>query len=372
MSEISVLHVTFNMGFGGTEQVILQLISNSPSSIRHEVLCIDGAVGPIGDILKDKGVEVNALSRGEGFDFGLIKKLKNRIDLGGFDIVHCHQYTPFVYGYFASAFSKRRARVVFTEHGRFYPDRYRFKAIIFNIVMSLTSSAVVAISEATKKSLSRYEFMPAFKINVIYNGILPLRVSDEQVLSKYDELGIPEDSVVLGTVSRLDPVKNQSLMIKSFKSLVDKGINCRLLIVGDGPERTKLQNLVNKLDLNDYVIFTGFIKHPQSYLAAMDVFLLPSHTEGTSMTLLESMSLSIPAVVTRVGGNPEIVKHEETGLVVEPGNEVDFSKAISRLVDNKSLRLEMGLNARRVFLERFTVEKMVANYEKLYKRVLAN
>jgi len=123
---IRILHITHEMAIGGTQQVINQLITNLDSQrFDCEIACIDSEVGELGEKLQNLGTKIVVFQRGSGFDFNLIRQLKALIKLEKYDVVHCHQYTPYVYGIFASLFSK--SKVVFTEHGRFHPDGYSWK-----------------------------------------------------------------------------------------------------------------------------------------------------------------------------------------------------------------------------------------------------
>ncbi|MBQ0831327.1 glycosyltransferase [Marinobacter sp.] len=362
---LRVLHITFNMGIGGTEQVIRQLVQGMTSEgVKSEILCIDGHIGPIGEALQQSGVPVHKLARKQGFDWSLIKAIRKRLREGRFDVVHCHQYTPWMYGWLAAL--PTRTKVVFTEHGRFYPDRYRYKAMLINPVMALFTPSIVAISEATKDALVKYEFIPRHKIQVIYNGIAPLVRDNDEAQKVRDSLGIPRDAFVVGTVSRLDPVKNQVMMLRAFKQFSEKQPDSYLLMVGDGPDKAKLVSLAEEYGISARVIFTGFINSPVHYLAAMDVFLLSSHTEGTSMTLLEAMSLEVPAVATRVGGNPEIIEDDVTGILVEPGMAHPFAEGIEQLHQNPTLKQSMGQAARLSFNTRFSAGSMVYQYSKIY------
>jgi glycosyltransferase involved in cell wall biosynthesis len=180
------------------------------------------------------------------------------------------------------------------------------------------------------------------------------------------ELGIKSGEVVIGTVARLDAVKNQLMMLQATRALIDQGYKVRLLLVGDGPERANLKAKTQQLDLNNAVIFTGFQSKPADYLSLMDIFLLPSFTEGTSMTLLEAMSLGIPTVATQVGGTPEIVEDKETGFLVESDNLEAFIHAIKNLLDQPKERRKMGNTAKEQFEEKLSVEQMVSQYQRCY------
>lgn len=365
-----VLHVTFNMGIGGTEQVIRQLVLGSRGQeVEHEIVCIDGQVGAIGEQVREDGIPVHRVSRTPGFDRKLIRALRDLIRARDVSIVHCHQYTPFLYGRLAAVGTD--AKVVFTEHGRFYPDRYRYKAALINPLLAILTPAVVAISSATRDALAKYEFMPKSKIQVIYNGIQPLKADPARINELRSELGIPADSFVYGTVSRLDPVKNQAMMLESFARCLKGVPESYLLMVGDGPERQTLEAKAQSLGIAEKVCFTGFITQPAEHLALMDVFLLSSHTEGTSMTLLEAMSLGIPAVVTAVGGNVEVVEHEVSGVITPDADTAAFALEMVRLQKEDLLRDQISVGAKARFTGRFSAEAMIASYLCLYRQLSA-
>lgn len=364
---IRVLHITFNMGIGGTEQVIRQLIEGTRGSDAvAEILCIDGKIGPIGDALKTQGVPVHCAARAPGFDRSLILTIRKLIKAGDFSIVHCHQYTPYFYGWLAALGT--RAKVVFTEHGRFHPDRHRYKAYVFNTFAARMTAELVSISEATREALIKYEFMPGSRIQVIYNGIRPL-VRDEAVAASLRQsLGIGENDFVMGTVARLDPVKNQAMMLEAFSRFHQQCPDSWLLMVGDGPDRAMLERLASDLGIGSRTLFTGFINEPVNHLSLMDVFLLSSHTEGTSMTLLEAMSLGIPSIVTEVGGNPEIIGNRKNGLLVLPDAPESLCDAMVELYDDVALRKRLESGALEVFESRFSAQAMVSSYMNVYRR----
>jgi glycosyltransferase involved in cell wall biosynthesis len=355
------------MGFGGTEQVIRQLVTNlDPKNFQCEIACIDGEIGAIGRALEaEHGIRLHSRQRTAGLDLKTILWLRKLIKGGRFDIVHCHQYSPYTYGWFAHWGTG--ARVVFTEHGRFHPDSHRKKARLINPLIAFTSHRLIAISAATREALVEYEYLPRKKIDVIYNGIVPLAVKDEDRRTLKKDLSLKPTETVIGTVARLDAIKNQALMLRATRALLDQNYNVRLLLVGDGPEREALEALANELKLGASVNFTGFQSHPADLLSLMDIFLLPSFTEGTSMTLLEAMSLGIPTVATRVGGTPEIVHDGTTGLLVESDDLAEFTEAIKSLLDNPDTLKQMKQQAKNRFNERFSVTQMVEKYEQCYR-----
>jgi glycosyltransferase involved in cell wall biosynthesis len=358
-----ILHITFNMGIGGTEQVIRQLVLKLPKErFENHIVCIDGEIGEIGQQVSAAGTIIHPLQRRPGLDLNLIRSIGRIIKQNEIDVVHCHQYTPWFYGLLGAMGTG--VKVVFTEHGRFHSDRY--KAALVNPLLALLTDNVVAISSATRDALARCEFIPKPKIRLIYKGIQPLSVSSGEALKVRRELGILPGAFVVGAVARLDPIKNQKMMLRAFRVFNQQCADAWLLMVGDGPERQALEEYAEKLGIRERTCFTGFISEPACYLAAMNVFLLSSHSEGTSMKLLESMSLGLPAVATRVGGNQEIIEDGVTGFLTAPDNTEEFSDAIMALYKDNDRSHLFGNAAFKRFNERFHVKTMLDSYVALY------
>ena len=162
------------------------------------------------------------------------------------------------------------------------------------------------------------------------------------------------------------------MLIEAFAEAKKYIAEAYLLIVGDGELMTSLKAQVERLGLQQKVIFTGYKANPTNYLAIMDVFLLPSLSEGTSMTLLEAMSIGKPCVVTNAGGNPEIVAHSKTGLVTANNNQEELKEALITISESEKMRASFSESAIARFYELFHVNKMMAQYSKIYKKVLGN
>ena len=360
-----IAHITFDMQMGGAEQVIYNLIENSDhSKYEISIICLDQPVGTYGRQLKKQGYELISFDRKPGFDFQIIRKIRQYIKNEDIRVLHCHQYTPFIYGTLASLFTK--TKIIFTEHGRFYPDKRRLKRVLINPVLNLVTDYVTAISAATRIALIDNENFPREKIKLVYNGInaSSFRRSPYSKLKK--DLRIAEDAFLLGTVARLDPIKNQKIMIKALKNIHKTYPDTYLIILGDGPERENLQALTEELGLISRVIFTGFKTDTARYYSIMDIFLLTSFSEGTAMTLLEAMASELPCVVTNVGGNPEIIINSENGFVIPSNDEQALAKSIITLLGNSELRKKMGRAGRAIFEKKFTVDRMVSAYESMY------
>lgn len=354
------------MHIGGTEQVIKNLVEATDKSMFNlSILCLEAPTGPFGEMLAEKGYQIDSIPRKEGFDLKLIYKIRKYIIEHNIDVLHCHQYTPWVYGALASILTG--SKVIFTEHGRFYPDRSSWKRKYINPFLVKLTDHITAISKATKQALVDYEYIPASKITVIYNGIAELE-SDETASDRLrTKLSISADALILGTIARLDPIKNHRLLISAFAEIQRQHPSSILAIVGDGEMRSSLENQVKQLNISDNVVFTGFQANPVDYLQLMDIFLLPSLSEGTAMTLLEAMSLSKPCIVTAVGGNPEIVENKVNGLVTPSDDKDTLVTACDLLLEDRQLRKKLGGAGRAKFEEKFTVKSMIKNYQEIYQ-----
>ena len=398
-----IMHITYDMRIGGTEMVIKNIIDGlantkvgwnsfrqnidsensykknvsvvhperaSVEGFKMSVLCIESPLGPFAQELQNNGIHFTELNRQPGFDTSLIKQIRQTIKNNKVDIIHCHQYTPWVYGVIAAAFTT--TKVIFTEHGRFYPDLSTWKRKLINPLLNLFTDQVTAISKATKQALIEFENIPKKSIEVIYNGIAPLDVDQDEVTTLRTELAIPKNHRVLGTIARFDPIKNHTMMLKAFALVLKQQPNTTLIIVGDGEERPNIEACINQLNISNNVILTGYQTKPHNYLALMDIYLLSSLSEGTSMTLLEAMSLSKPCVVTNVGGNPEIVIDNKNGYVTPNNNATAFAQGIMRVIDAMANNVDLGKESKNRFNVAFSEKNMNNKYQHLYKKLTPN
>lgn len=177
---------------------------------------------------------------------------------------------------------------------------------------------------------------------------------------------------VVGIVARLTEEKRHCDLFQAFAEVVRTFNDAKLLIVGDGEKRKELEALTKEKGLLDKVEFAGFQEDVLPYLERMDLFVLPSRTEGTPLTIFEAMARELPIVATNVGGIPDIVQHNETGLVVEPGRPSELARAISRMLSNPEKMRAMGRKARERVLRDFHPDNFIRKHEALYESSLRN
>jgi glycosyltransferase involved in cell wall biosynthesis len=234
-----------------------------------------------------------------------------------------------------------------------------------NPFLSMLGGRVCAVSADLKQHMVAEGF-PSRRVQVVYNGIDPgHRPSSIERRAVREALGVPSGAFVAGTVGRLDPVKNLQVMLRAHALLLVKHPDARAVIVGDGPERGTLETLAAELGIAHAVIFTGYRSDVRALMAAFDVYVNTSKYEGVSLTILEAMASSLPVVATPVGGNPEVVIDQETGLLV-PGCARSVADANSLLALDFRRRRRMGDAGRWRVIRHFSIARMVGDYASAY------
>jgi glycosyltransferase involved in cell wall biosynthesis len=211
-------------------------------------------------------------------------------------------------------------------------------------------------------------------VEVIYNGIplerFDLRLSPAERAAVRNEIGLKPDNVVLIQVARLDYLKDQATAIRTLERLVAETRDVHLLLVGEGPEREAIQNLVRDRGLMAHIEFLGLRTDVPRLLAASDIAFLTSISEGIPLALIEAMVAGLPVVATRVGGVPEVVVDEQTGLLAPAGDDESLARNILRFACSSELRAHMGREGQRRAYGSFSERQMHDGYQRLYQEIL--
>jgi sugar transferase (PEP-CTERM/EpsH1 system associated) len=261
--------------------------------------------------------------------------------------------------------------VIHSEHGREASDpegRNRVRRIGRRVLAPMVSQ-FVTVSRDLARWLIEDVGVPRRKVLSICNGVDTRRFAPGERPAARAALGIGSEPLVIGTVGRLDPVKDQVGLLKAFSRLTDDP-RAFLLIVGDGPCRQELEATIGALRLGDRVRLLGERDDVPAVLSAMDVFVLCSVGEGISNAILEAMATGLPVVATRVGGNPELVMDGSTGFLVEPRSPASLAAPLRRYLEDPTLLAQHGRSARDHAETEFSLERMVGAYEQLYRRLL--
>jgi glycosyltransferase involved in cell wall biosynthesis len=360
-----VLQVVISLNPGGTERLVVEIARRVRPAFVSSVCCLDES-GKWSGQLTSQGIPVSALHRPPGFRPAIGRRLAGVARQAGATILHCHQYSPFVYGCVAALWNPG-LRVVFTEHGRRSDQPPRTKQRVANHVLGRLGHRMFAVSEELRQFMAISGF-PRKRLRVIYNGIDPgLPPAPGARAAARARLGLPEEAFVVGTVARLDPVKDLATLVHGFAAARSSRADARLVLVGDGPERGSLERVAKSADMGGSTTFLGERSDPREILPAFDVYVNSSVTEGVSITILEAMAAFLPVVATSVGGTPEVIGDHREGLLVPARSPQALARALAELACAPVLREQLGAAARRRVLERFTVDRMVAEYLDVYR-----
>ena len=371
MTRPALAYVVNALNPGGTERLVVEMSRAFAREFDLMVICLDEP-GSWGQALRAEGIAVHCVWRQPGMDLGMPRKLAALFRAAGTRIVHAHQCTPWFY----AALSRLRhgaPKLLLEEHGRFYPEvRNRRRAFVNRVLIRRLTHRFVAVSEDVRARLERYEGLDAAQIRVIYNGVAPPAPPDAAARAALRrQLGIAPGDFVVGTVGRFDSIKNLPMLVRSLAAVMKQHPNARGLLVGDGPEFARIRDLLGELGIADRVILTGYRDDARQLAQCMDLFVLSSFSEGTSMALLEAMAAEVPVAVTAVGGNPEIVTANETGWVVPSDDVAALTAAILDAVRDGAQRQQRAQAGRRRFQERFLFTRMLDHYRDLYRELLA-
>ena len=334
-------------------------LSAQPDVRLSAVLFNDGRLAAE---LRAIGVAVTVIDETRTSALRILSRLTRLMTFERFDVVHTHRYKDTVLGALAARFAGV-PHVVRTVHGLHEPAtgwaalKLRVYEALDMLALRRLADVVVAVSSHMAEQLRQSGYRPSM-VTSIHNGINPLQPAAPATSARVRrELGISPHALVIGTAGRLVPVKGQADLIRAMARILPTMHAARLLIAGEGPLQDDLVALAARLGITDACVFAGHRADVHDVLAAMDIFVLPSLSEGIPMALLEAMSLGVPVVATRVGGMPEVVQHRATGLLVPPGDDGALADACLELAQRREWATEIGAAGRRVVTEEYTPER---------------
>jgi sugar transferase (PEP-CTERM/EpsH1 system associated) len=371
-----VLHVIHHLVIGGMENGLVNLINSMPPShFRHAIACIED-YSDFRKRLTRPDVEVFALRRSvigvwelRRQLFRLCRRLRPTIvhsrNMSGLDAV-------------VPAFLARVPHYVHGEHGWDVSDlngKGR-KPAFLRRVHSPFVDRYVTVSKHIKRYLIERVRIDDSRIAQIYNGVDTSRFTPAADRTR---VALPHDfadanSVIIGTVGRIQQIKDQETLIRAFAILARDSKyadRARLAIIGDGPLLGQLRQLVESLGIARLTWLPGAVSNVPDIMRTFDVFVLPSLLEGISNTILEAMATGLPVLATAVGGNVELVEDGSTGRLFQPGDVDSLTKLVAKYVADSAMRQAQARAARRVAVEKFGLNAMVENYEAVYRDLCA-
>jgi len=366
---LGVLYLLETGGPGGAERMLLDLAEN---------------VGPgwqaVVGVMKAGWLRSKATSAGlrcvmvgsDGLgDLGVLQHLVKVIEAHEISVIHAHEFYMSMIGTLVSRATG--IPLVVTLHGKsYYPDKLRRRAACR--MMAAGAAAVVTVSEELSRFFCQVTGTAIGRVRVIYNGI-DLRggsAAPRRNIPLLESAAIPQDAKIVGAVGNLYPVKGHLDLIRATRTILTHVPTTHVVILGRGALHETLISEAEALGIRDRIHLLGYRDDVKDWLGAMDVFTMPSLSEGLPLSLLEAMAAGVPPVVTKVGGMPEVVRDGENGFIVPPGNVAALASRISFLLENAQLAAKMGVAARNGILIQFTVDRMAAEYRTLYGQAVAS
>ena len=370
-NRVKILYVFAALPVGGAETLLLTEVEGLDKDVFNPLVCVISEKGPMGQRIEQMGYPVIPLHRMKRsqFDWRIIRDLRRLMENEKVQIVHTHLYDGNKYGRIAARLAHVPC-ILSTYHNVYM--RRRTKYHLINWTLSAFNNSLIAVSEAVKKSVVRYDRIRPEKIRVIYNGIDPAKfqgIFDRDGVRQ--SFAVDEGDFLIGVIARLEEQKGHIFLLEALRRIRQQCPQIKILIVGDGKLRGFLEGKAHEMGLSGRVTFTGTRDPIAPVLSALDVFLLPSLWEGFSIAILEAMAMGLPVIATSVGGAAEVITPNQEGVLIPPGDIDSLETAMTDAALHREKYQAMGLAGRKKVYENFTRATHLSNLQSLYREVLA-
>ena len=372
-----VVYVIGRLCIGGAErQVVQTALSLNRDRFIPKVYCVSEG-GPFRAPLEQQGIEVT-VSHSPALRTSLLTIFRRFLALYRYlrreqpDIVHCYLYTPSLYGGFAAKLAGNPVIITSRRGLGHFKDNKPHYQMLENIVNRFADGVLVN-SHAVKDDVFKREALASDKVHMIHNGIdthtfTPVEHADEYLLSKKHELGISETAPVIGMIANFFAYKGYREFLLAASEVLRHFPQARFVCIGeDCGIQPELEQLCRELGIAQSCLFRlGQYQEIPELIRTFDIQVSASHEEGFSNAVLEGMASGKPIIATTVGGNPEAVQHNVTGVLIPPKDPAALSHAILSLLKNPELASTLGRNGRKWVEDHFSLEKMIDKLENLY------
>ena len=362
---MKVLMLNEIMDWGGGEVLTLDLASAlSKIGVELTLGCNPGSV--LGERATQAGIRVLPIRMRNEIDILSVIFMVAAIQKEKFTIVHCHTMRDHVLGSLAASYLGT-IPVIRTQHIH-YPEN---PSLMAQLAYKKWTNKIICNSEFIRKNLINAGIDESLLV-MIHNGINLDRMKISENPKPFrGEIGFTSGEIIIGCIGSLFSTKGQEYLVKALPEILKNNPQCRLVIVGDGPERGNLESLVEELNIGKDVVFTGKRKDIPHILASLDLMVVPSiWDEPFGLVSLEAMMMRVPLVVTSVGGIPEVVENNVTGMTVKPGDYKAISQAVVKILDDRDLTGEIVKNAEKRVHEYFNALRMASEVKTVYEEMM--
>jgi len=371
---VHIFYVIDNLTFGGGERCFAQVIRSLPKD-QYKIFAACKDQGIFWETLKENGVIGYPVDLTSRFNVAIIRYLAIVMKRQKVDIVHSQGGRADFFARIAAKLAKVPKVVSTVAMPVQGYDVSPLRKAVYVTLDRFTERFVdkfIVVSEALRKTLIEGHKIPPEKVVRIYNGI-ELDKYDPELYSREKvrrELRIGSDVPLVGAIGRLVWQKGFPFFIRSASYVLRAIPNAKFLLVGDGPLRSELEDMIEELGLAENFVLAGFREDIPEVLAALDVLVLSSLKEGLPMILLEGMAMARPVVATQIEGISEVVEHGKTGILVPPEDPQALAEGIIALLRDKDKAWCMGQAGRKRVEEKFSVEEMVRRTQEVYEGVV--
>ncbi len=383
-----ILYFITQSEFGGAQRYVFDLANNLKSDFQVAVAMGEQRNnGKLAKILQENNIKyyiIPHLKRSISpiNEILALREIIKLIKQYQPDIIHLNSSKISILGSLASlllksTFDIRHSKIVYTVHGWVFNEPLPWLLKKFYLYAEKFTAGfkdkIICVSEYDKQVALKYKIAPAEKLVTIHNGIAPIefyaKEEARQILhSQVASYELWDTRLLVGSIGNLYKTKGYEYLIEATDILINKNkLPATFLIIGDGSERKNLENLIKKYNLQNNFILAGQIDQAARLLKAFDVYVCSSVKEGLPYTVLEAMLAGLPIVSTNVGGLPEMIENNKTGLLSKPAKARDLAEKIKLLIDNKTLRQELGMCAEEKVKAEFSLEKMVEETKNIYQ-----
>lgn len=361
----TILHTIDTTGPGGAETVFIDLATRLPQDKYRSVIVIRGK-GWVYEELCRRGMEPILMDAKGSFNWRYLKNLAALIRREKVDLIQSHLLGSNVYCSLVGLLTRKP--VVATFHGAVdIGENERLKGLKFGAI-NMGARRIVAVSDSLRQNIVNRTPLKGNKTAVIYNGIKTADFQRPRSDALRKQYGWTEDEVIIGSLGNIRSAKGYDILLRAAALLKNKKSSYRFVIAGQGKTGLydDLLKLRSELALEDTVHFPGFNDDPAGFLSSLDLFLLPSTSEGFSIATIQAMAAGLPVIVTRSGGPEEIVTHGENGWMIEPGSPEAISKAVEELSADRALSEILAAKGQEHAIQTFDLDTMLKAYEAIY------
>lgn len=363
---LTILFLSTSSGPGGAERVISNLAASLDPKRFRAVLCLFRP-GWLQEQSESRGIRTFIIPTKGMTDWRWASQFGRLLRQEQVDLIHAHEFDANVQGTFVAALTG--IPLIATVHGKnYFWERLR-RRLAYRWVSR--RATMVAVSEDLKQFIVEKVGVSPGRVKVLYNGVDTFPHCDSASVAQCrKELGLPENHQIVGIVGNLYPVKGHQYLIESIPSVLAKCPNTSFVFAGRGQLEGELRAQAHRLGVEERVCFLGLRQDIAKILAMLDVFVLPSLSEGLSMAILEAMIAGKAVVATAVGGNPELVLDGETGFLVPPRDSRMLAAKLITLLTDRQQAASFAEKSKRRAEEQFSLRIMVSSYQSLYDECL--